>query len=189
MNALSALHNRVSVNILSGPGPTKPQIDSIIKAGLRACDHRNLRPWRYLLIEGEARQEFGKLMADVMEQQRGEPLEEAFRRKIESKPLRAPTIIAVAADIQQNDKVPDIEQLMSAAASAQMMMTAAHALSIGAIWRSGSIMFEEAMIEGLGLSPNHKMVGFLYLGTTVACKPVPELDPADYVSQWVGRAS
>ncbi len=186
MDALSALHNRVSVNLLEAPGPSSAQIDDIVRAGLRACDHRNLRPWTYLLIEGDARLALGQLMVEVMEQQRGEPLNLELRGQIERKPLRAPTIIAVAAHIQANDKVPEIEQIMSAAASAQMMMTAAHVLGVGAIWRSGSIMFERAMLEGLGLSEQHRMIGFLYLGKPKVCKLVPELNPNDFLSRWQG---
>ncbi|MDG1905565.1 MAG: nitroreductase family protein [Arenicella sp.] len=184
MDALSALHNRVSVNILEEPAPTESQVNDIVRAGLRACDHRNLRPWSYLLIEGEARHAFGTLMADVMEKQRGTPLEPEFRRKIQCKPLRAPSIIVVAADIKEHDKVPEAEQIMSAAASAQMMMVAAHALGVGAIWRSGSIMFEHAMLEGLGLGANHRLIGFLYLGKPVVTKLVPELDPDDFIKRW-----
>lgn len=186
MDALSALHNRVSVNLLEAPAPTAAQIGDIVRAGLRACDHRNLRPWTYLLIEDDARIALGKLMVEVMEQQRGEPLDHELRGQIERKPLRAPTIMVVAARIQANDKVPEIEQIMSAASSAQMMMVAAHALGIGAIWRSGSIMFESAMLKGLGLSEDHRMVGFLYLGKPKVCKLVPELNPDDYLTRWQG---
>jgi len=81
-------------------------------------------------------------------------------------------------------KVPEIEQLLSAGASAQMMMTAAHALGIGAIWRSGSLMFHPAMRKGLGLDESHQIVGFLYLGTPKAVKPLPMLEVADYLSNW-----
>lgn len=184
MDALSALHHRVSVNILDDPAPTQDQLDQIIRAGLRACDHRNLRPWKFLTISGESRKAFGELMANVMSEQSSEKLDDAFKEKIASKPLRAPLIIVVVASIKEHPKVPKLEQVMSAAASAQMMMTAAHALGVGAIWRSGSIMFERAMNAGLGLKQEDQIVGFLYLGTAVVTKSVPELDPLDFVEQW-----
>ena len=94
MDALSALHNRVSVNILEEPAPTESQVNDIVSR--RAFVHATTAiyaPWSYLLIEGEARHAFGTLMADVMEKQRGTPLEPEFRRKIQCKPLRAPSII------------------------------------------------------------------------------------------------
>ncbi|GGZ99556.1 nitroreductase [Arenicella chitinivorans] len=186
MDALDALHSRISVNLLEEPGPNTAQIDNIVRAGLRACDHKNLRPWRYLLIEGEARNKLGNLLSNAKETLDNAPLDPITRDKIEKKPLRAPTIIAVVAHITENPSVPKIEQLLSAGASAQMMMTAAFAQGIGAIWRSGALMFERGLHRELGLTENQELVGFLYLGTPKVSKPVPELSPNDFLSRWNG---
>ncbi|MEO0367764.1 MAG: nitroreductase family protein [Pseudomonadota bacterium] len=186
MDAIKALHSRVSVNLLEDPAPSDAQLKDILKAGLRACDHKNLRPWRFLVIRDEARKPFGKLMADVMASQRENGLDDHTREKIESKPFRAPLIVVVAAKIVADDKVPEIEQIMSAAGSAQAIMTAAHALGIGAIWRSGSLMFEEKMVTGLGLDSQHKLIGFIYLGTPKMVKDVPTLSLDDHITEWRG---
>lgn len=186
MEALTALHSRNSVNLLSDPAPSSAQLEAIFQAGLRACDHKNLRPWRFLVIDGKARQKFGLLMVSVKQAAQAEPLSDDLADKLASKPFRAPTIVAVAAKITEHEKVPEIEQVLSAGAAAQLMMTAAHAQGIGAIWRSGSMMHHPAMLEGLGLDDSHRMVGFLYLGTPKAIKPLPELNPADFVKVWQG---
>lgn len=187
MDAIHALHNRTSVNLLDYPAPTKDQLDNMFKAGVRACDHKNLRPWKFLVIEGDHRNKFGKLMADVKQSTSEETsLSNEERSKLQKKPMRAPTIIAVVADIKQQDKVPEIEQLLSAGAAAQMMMTAAYAQGLGAIWRSGGLMFEQSMHQGLGLADNQKLVGFLYVGTPKVCKPTPQLMIEDYVEYWHG---
>jgi len=44
MDALTALHTRTSANLLEEPGPNKEQLNSLIQAGLRACDHGRLTP-------------------------------------------------------------------------------------------------------------------------------------------------
>lgn len=186
MDALTALHSRNSANLLCEPGPSKQQLENIVKAGLRACDHKDLRPWRYLVIEGTNRNKFGDLMVRVKTAMDGKRPDLALEEKLLKKPLRAPTVIAVVAKIQQHDKVPEIEQVLSAGAGAQMMMTAAHAQGLGAIWRSGSLMFHPEMREGLGLNASDQIVGFLYIGTAKAVKPLPELDPADFVEFWQG---
>jgi len=186
MDAIYALHNRTSVNLLEGPAPSNEQLQAILKAGLRACDHGNLRPWKFLLISGNARHKFGELMVVAKNAQSGIECTAEEQQKLQQKPLRAPMIIAVAADIKQHPKVPEIEQLLSAGAAAQMMMTAAYAQGLGAIWRSGSLMFTETMHTGLGLTSNQKLVGFLYLGTIKACKKLPDLTTEDYVTHWSG---
>ena len=186
MDALTALHTRNSINLLTEPAPSKQQLDNIIKAGLRACDHRSLKPWKFLLIEGEARAKFGDLMVKAKEAADGCKLAPDFAISLKNKPFRAPTILVVVAAIKQHDKVPEVEQILSAGAAAQMMMTAAHAQDIGAIWRSGSMMFTDQMHRGLGLDTNDKIVGFIYLGKAKIAKPLAELDPSDFLSTWEG---
>lgn len=186
MDALTALHSRNSVNLLGEPGPNKQELNNIIKAGLRACDHKNLRPWRYLVIQDDARLAFGQIMADVKAASDGGPFTPDLLVKIKNKPMRAPTIIAVVAKITPDEKVPEIEQVLSAGASAQMMMCAAHAQGIGAIWRSGSIMFRPEMLSKLGLEDTDKIVGFIYLGTIKAAKALAEIDIEEFVTYWKG---
>jgi nitroreductase len=112
--------------------------------------------------------------------------DESLLEKLRSKPMRAPTILVVVASIQPHEKVPEVEQLLSAGASAQMMMVAAHAQGIGAIWRSGSLMFRQEMRDGLGLANNDQIIGFLYLGKKKAEKPVPEHNPTNFLHVWRG---
>jgi len=181
MDALTALHSRNSVNLLSDPGPTTDQLENIFKAGLRACDHKDLRPWRYLLIEDKSRHVLGDLLVSAKQAIDGAPVNAELAEKLKNKPFRAPTIIAVAAHIVDHPKVPEIEQLLSAGASAQMMMTAAHAIGVGAIWRSGSPMFTDVMRDGLGFAENEQLIGFLYLGKPKAVKELPNLNPERFV--------
>ena len=184
MDALTALHTRNSVNLLSEPGPNKAQLDNIIKAGLRACDHRSLTPWKFLLIDGDSRKQFGALMVKAKEAADKAPLSTELRAKLESKPMRAPTILVVVAKIVDHDKVPELEQILSAGAASQMIMTAAHAQGLGAIWRSGSMMFTQEMRQGLGLADTDKIVGFIYLGTPKVKKPLPALVVNDFLERW-----
>lgn len=183
MDALTALHTRNSANLLGDPGPSDEQLEAIFQAGLRACDHACLRPWKFILIEGDARLEFGDLMVDVKAAIDGE-IDEVTSAKIRAKPLRAPTIIVVAASITDHPKVPEIEQVLSAGAAAQLMMVAAHAQGLGAIWRSGSLMFAPKMRAGLGLNERDQIVGFIYVGTANNVKPLPEHNSDDFVQVW-----
>ena len=59
MDALTSIQSRVSSGLLDEPGPTREQLQELIKAGLRAPDHGRLTPWRFLVVEGDARDRFG----------------------------------------------------------------------------------------------------------------------------------
>ena len=85
MDALHALHNRSSSNLLCEPAPNSEQLNNIIKAGLRACDHRCLRPWEFIVISGDARQAFGDLMVAAKEAADGEKLSVELAEKVRKK--------------------------------------------------------------------------------------------------------
>lgn len=183
MDALTALLTRQSVSQLGEPAPSPAQREAILKAGLRANDHGRLRPWRFLLIEGAARQRLGALFVEVKRQEQPDfPREE--QEKLAAKALRAPLIITVIARPQPHDKVPEIEQLLSAGAAAQLMMVAAHAQGIGAVWRTGGMAYDKRVHAGLGLADNERIIGFLYMGTPKASKPSAEQDLADFVDSF-----
>ncbi|NNN19920.1 MAG: nitroreductase, partial [Acidimicrobiaceae bacterium] len=51
---LSAILNRRSVSRLGEPGPSREQLETIIKAGTSAPDHGHLRPWKFIVFQGDA---------------------------------------------------------------------------------------------------------------------------------------
>ena len=181
MDAIEALHTRVSCPALTEPGPTPEQLDKIYRAALRAPDHGLLRPWRFLQIEGAGLEELGQVLLRGALAENPDLSEDQQRRTL-GLPLRAPCIIVVVATVRPHEKIPGIEQLMSATCAAQNMMLAAHALGLGMMWRTGGPAFNPVVRDGLGLEEGDQIVGFLYLGTrSGSCKPLPDLDPADFV--------
>jgi len=185
MEALAALHTRTSVGQLDAPGPDAAQRDNILKAGLRASDHGRLRPWRFVLIEGDARQRLGDLFVRVALKD-NPALGDDERKKLQDSPLRAPLIIAVVAKVRPSEKIPAIEQRLSAAGAAQLMLLAAHAQGLGAIWKTGKMAYHPAVHAGLGLEHGDEITGFLYVGTPKSTKPHSELNISDFVSHWKG---
>lgn len=63
MDAITALHQRVSTPRLTAPAPTPEQLTELFKAAIRAADHGNMRPWRFLIVEGEGLIKLGELFA------------------------------------------------------------------------------------------------------------------------------
>jgi len=184
MDVFTALLTRQSVSQVGEPGPTPAQLENILKASLRANDHGRLRPWHFLLIEGDARRKLGELLVRATLQDKPDfPREE--QEKLAAKALRAPLIITVVARLKPSDKVPEIEQLLSAGGAAQLMMAAAHAQGIGAVWRTGGLAYDARVREGLGLEANDRIIGFLYMGTPKGdAKPFTELSTAEFTQRW-----
>ena len=66
MDALDLLLTRESALKLDAPAPTEAELDTMFQSAVRAPDHGRLRPWRFVVIEGDKRARFGELMADAM---------------------------------------------------------------------------------------------------------------------------
>lgn len=184
MYALDALLNRVSVPRLVEPAPDAAQRENLFRAALRAPDHGQLRPWRFLTIEGAAREQLGELFARVQQQRQPEASAELLA-KARAMPLRAPLLITVIACLQRGHKVPESEQLLAAGCAAHAILLAAHAQGIGAVWRSGELSHDAVVREGLGLGEDERIVGFLYLGTPQGeRRQAPSLAVEDFVRPW-----
>ncbi|WP_271105300.1 nitroreductase family protein [Pseudomonas tohonis] len=184
MEALDALLNRVSLSRLVEPAPDAAQREVLFRAALRAPDHGYLRPWRFLTIEGEARNRLGELFAEAVKARDPQAPEAAVNKAL-GMPLRAPLLVAVIARLTAGHKVPESEQVLSAGCAAHGILLAAHAQGLGAIWRTGELSYDRHVARGLGLADNEQVVGFLYLGSVEGDRrSPPELTPTDFVSAW-----
>ena len=183
---LTSLTERVSSARLKEPAPTEEQLELIFKAALRAPDHGNLRPWRFIRIQGDARQKLGNVFVDVT--LRDQPdLPDTSIERIRQLPFRAPMIVALVLHGKPHKKVPEVEQILSLGAAGHGLITAAYHLGVGAYWRTGSLCYDPAVANALGLADNEKLLGFIYLGTPDGVqKATPQLDLDEFVTSWAG---
>jgi nitroreductase len=185
MNAIEALLTRQSVGKLAAPAPSGEALQNIILAGLHANDHKRLRPWKFLIVEGDARNRLGELhVRAALAADPAVPQEK--QQDIAAKLLRAPLIVVAVAQIKDEPKVPEIEQVLAAGAAAQLMLLAAHAQGFAGTWRTGEMAYSNVVKEGLGLSTKDHIVGYLYFGTAVVPARPVEVDVNAYVQQWRG---
>lgn len=184
MDAITAITERVSVAQLTGPGPTQQQISTLYEAAFRAPDHAWLRPWRYLNIQGEGLEKLGEVFAEACLIKDAELTEDKIT-KLKKMPLRAPLLIVAIANIQAHDKIPALEQRLAVGAGIQNMLTAAYAMGLGAIWRTGEMATDPHVHAALGLQSNEEILGFIYVGhVNCKLKKPPVLSVADFVRQW-----
>lgn len=181
---LQFLQQRNSSPKLTEPAPTAAQMQEIFRVAMRAPDHAWLRPWRFLIIEGERRQAFGQLLEQCLLKRKPDADETACT-KARNAPLRAPMLVVVVVKLSEHPKVPAAEQRLSAGCAAQGILLAAQASGYAGIWRTGDPAFDREVMNGLGLSQDEEITGFVYLGSRDgAAKSIPQLDTADFVSTW-----
>jgi nitroreductase len=187
-SALSLLKTRksASVKAMGEPGPSPEQLKTILEIAVRVPDHGKLTPWRLVLFEGSARRKFGEVIKARWHQLHPDHGAEslAFQASLF---LRAPTVIAVVSRAGPHVKIPEWEQLLSAAALTQNMLLAAAALGVGAQWNTDWIAYDRGIMAAMGLSETEKIVGFVYFGTPQAVlEDRPRPDPESLVTRWQG---
>lgn len=187
MQALELLHQRASIpaKLLSEPAPNPQQLKQIIQAALTAPDHAGLHPWHFIVIEGDSRAKLGDVFARAARLREPSLPDDKIERQ-RQKPMRSPMIITVIANIAENhEKVPRIEQILSAGAAAQHILLAANSLGFGSIWLTGPNAFDPVVKEALGVEAKNEIIGFIYLGSSDITSPTmrrPETEA--FVSHW-----
>ncbi len=162
MDALELLLTRSSDNKLIEPAPSGEALDNILNAGLRAPDHANLSPFKFLVCTGKG---LNKLSEIYQKAASAEGKTEAEIIKATNAPFRAPMLIIGICKYKEHEKVPRVEQIATTACAIQNMQMAAFAQGFNGIWRTGALAHSEVVKQQLNLEADDEIVGYLYLGT------------------------
>ncbi len=168
------------------PGPSRDEIEEILKLAVRVPDHGKIAPWRFIVYSGAVRSEIGEALLKMRlekEPQLSEELIEVERNRF----TRAPLVIGVISTAAPHAKIPEWEQVMSAGAVCLNLLMAANASGYAANWLTEWFAFDEAAFPLLGIKPEEKVAGFIHIGSTDfpnTERPRPEL--ADVVT-WHGE--
>ncbi len=181
-----ATRRSVVLPFLHEPGPDKAQLEEILTLGVRVPDHGKLAPWRLITYQGEARQRIGERLAKIAKDNDPglTPQDQACE---ETRFLPAPLTIGVLSSPVEHPKIPQFEQLLSAAAVAFNIVHAANALGFGAHWVTRWFAYDRVASGMLGAQKGERFVGFIHIGTpTTRLEERPRPKLADVVSQWRG---
>ena len=184
-DALPLLTTRRSVKPieLTGPAPTDAEIETLLTIASRVPDHGKLAPWRFIVFEGDARQQIGETLADAFKADRPEATADQIEFE-RNRFTRAPLVVGVVSRTVAHGKVPEWEQVLSAGAAAMNLLTAAHAMGFAGSWITEWYAYDPRILSALGLSDNERIAGFVHLGRPA--RP-PEDRPRPVLSQIVTR--
>ena len=175
MELFEAIHTRQSIGKVRPDPVPRELVEKMLSAAAQAPNHHKVRPWRFVVLTGAAREALGQAMGQAMRRRRPECPPEAVTAEA-AKPLRAPVLIAVGLDKPAEPKVVEIENVCAAAAATQNMLLAAHALGLAAKWRTGEPAFDPDVKAWLGFAPDQHLIGFIYVGYPLV-EPAPPARP------------
>ncbi|MFG1333655.1 nitroreductase [Xanthobacter autotrophicus] len=182
--ALLETRRSLPLRALVEPGPDSAELDRMLAIAARVPDHGRLVPWRFIVIEGEARAAAGdRLDALYAAQNPGLAPEKAHMWR--DYLLRAPVTVIVVSRTDPAAKIPELNQVLSAGAAAMNLVIAASAMGFSALWLLKWPGRDPDAAALLGVAAGEQVAGFLHIGRPAAKaedRPRPQLD--QIVTRW-----
>ncbi len=168
MDVIHAIETRRSIGRVKQDPVPRDLIERILESAVHAPNHRITEPWRFHVFTSKGRGELARVRAEIARLQaeaEGEAEELAAGRisRERKKAFRAPVVVAVVCE-SGRDEIETLENYAACAAAVQNMLLTAHALGLGAMWRTGPVAYHDHMREFLDLEEGDKVVAHLYLG-------------------------
>ena len=161
MDAIDALMSRRSYarcNLIH-PAPNKSQIETILQAAMSVPDHGNLKPWRFILIEGQGIQNLSILVKQKYSSMMSEQDLNAFVQEIAMTPM----MLFVCSNLQLEHRVSVLDQQLAGAAACEHILLATHALGFAGIWHTSEA--DDDLRHLLNLKKEDEILGVLSIGT------------------------
>jgi nitroreductase len=162
---------------MSEPGPSRDEIEEMLKLASRVPDHGKLAPWRFIVYSGEVRERMSLELADIAMARKPDMVDDMIAVE-KSRLTRAPVVIAVVSRAAPHVKIPEWEQVMSAGAVCLNLVMAANALGYASNWLTEWFAFDQDAYDVLGVGDGEKVSGFIHIGTPKMHpgeRPRPEL--------------
>lgn len=188
MDIVDFLKSRGSTpwRVLGEPGPSEDEIQELLMAAVTAPDHGAIRPWRFIVVRGDAREAMAEVFTRaLLNRQPDAP--EATIEKDRDRMRRVPLLIVAAASLKEHPKVPPSEQLISTGLAAQAILLAAQAKGYGGVILTGEHAYDATVKAALGLADKDQIVAFVYIGTPEAeLRPKKRPDARMFTRDWTG---
>jgi nitroreductase len=165
MELFDAIASRSSAKALAEPGPTPAQLEQLLQAAARAPDHGRLRPWRFITVNGTARETFANAVAEARRDEIPTFTDQQMELERE-KIRRSPSILVAGCAVRKDiAKVPEIEQVIAVGAAVENLLLAANDLGYGVMWKTGPAAYSAKVKAAIGLAADDHIVAILHLGT------------------------
>ena len=175
-----ARRRSASAMALVAPGPTRAELNALLRLAARVPDHGKLNPWRFVILEGAAKAAFTAKLEAIAATRPDAPKALGALGKLRIPPLAVAVISSPVAGA-----IPLWEQQLSAGAVCATLLIAATAMGYGANWITDWYGVDADALEALGVRDGEQIAGFLYLGS-FGEPPQERVRPdlADIVSDW-----
>ncbi|MGB3316753.1 MAG: nitroreductase family protein [Albidovulum sp.] len=169
--------------ILRPPVPMREELIPILTAAARVPDHGKLEPWRFIVLEKPTLTRLAAL-AETRGAQIGLDPDRIAKGVMQF--ADADLAVAVIFVPRPTEKVPHIEQVLSAGAVCLTLVNAALASGWGASWLTGWHVHDPDFCrEGLELEEGEWVAGLIHIGTENTAPPERPRPDIAAITTWV----
>jgi nitroreductase len=155
-----ALRRSTSAVTLTAPAPSPDQLSDLLRLAARAPDHGKLSPWRFIVLEGDAKATLVQRLEDLAGR-RNDPQLAAKLAKLKIPPM---AVVVVSAP-KPGAPIPEWEQVLSAGAVCTNLLNAALAMGFGANWITDWYSYDAEAGAILGVQAGERVAGVVLMGT------------------------
>lgn len=164
----------------------KEIIQEILEDGNWAPTHRMTEPWRFKVFQGEALAKLGEFLSGMYKKTvPAERFSETKFTKMLNKPSKCGAVIAVCMHRDEEERVPEIEEICAVACAVQNMWLSAAARDIGAYWGTPKFMLSSDTNAFLGLGEKDKCLGFFFMGYHQLPEIAGKRTPIEEKTEWM----
>tara|TARA_R110000765_G_scaffold115226_1_gene208149 strand:+ start:260 stop:817 length:558 start_codon:yes stop_codon:yes gene_type:complete len=139
----------------------KDDILKVLEAANWAPTHKKTEPWRFKVLQGEAKEKLGLFLSYKYLDTETNPKEFKAKKLIEN-PTRAGAIIVICMQRDLKESLPEWEEIAAVAMAVQNMWLCCTEMGIGAYWSSPGLI--KYMDEFFDMNAGEVCLGFFYMG-------------------------
>ncbi len=166
MEVQEAIRSRYTADSFGKETPPRDVIERLIDAAIWAPNHFMTEPWRFHVVAGAERDAMGEALVEwlLSDANPDTPDEDEVERG-RSMAMRSPVVFVVSQTHDpEGGPVRDLEDYAACCCAIQNLMLAAHAEGLTTKWGTGRTTRYQGMKDQLGLTPDDRIVGFVFVG-------------------------
>jgi nitroreductase len=170
----------------SGEKIDKAAIELMLEAANWAPTHKYTEPWRFKVYEGNSLFSLNAFMRDNYIN--GRPVDEVEQRKLNKYkdiPEKTSHIIAIILNRDEDERIPEIEEISSVACAVQNMYLTATEMGLACYWSTGNGTYSQAVCERIGLKNKQRLMGFFFVGVPALKLPEGFRKPWQDKVEWI----
>ena len=160
----------------------KADIEKVLEAANWAPNHKCTEPWRFKVIQGNAKNRLGIFLSKKYKEV--DPRPKAIKiKKLQENPQRANAVIAICMQRDPKESLPEWEEVAAVSMAVQNMWLVCTEMGIGSYWSSPGLI--KYMNEFFSLAEGEKCLGFFYMGNFDGDLPEGKRNPIASKTEWI----